>query len=1227
MNEGRDGAEHLKALMQERILVMDGAMGTMIQGYGLTEEDYRGERFKDHSHDQKGNNDLLVLTRPEVIAEIHRSFLEAGADIIETDTFNANTVSQADYGMSAEAVHDMNVAAARLAAELVAEFNAADPTRRRFVAGSVGPTNKTLSMSPRVNDPAYRDTSFDALKEAFAHQARGLIEGGADLLLTETHIDTLNMKAALMAFEEVFAEVGRRLPIIASVTIPDASGRTLSGQTVEAFWISISHADLAAVSINCALGAEDMRPYVSDLARVADTFVGCYPNAGLPNAFGEYDDTPEHMSSVLEDFAREGWLNLVGGCCGTTPTHVKAIAAAVEGVAPRAIPAVEPWSRYSGLEPQVVRPESNFTMVGERTNVTGSRRFQRLIQSEDFEAALSVALDQVEGGANILDVNMDAALLDSVEAMTTFLNLIATEPSIARIPIMIDSSRFEVIEAGLKCHQGKAVVNSISLKEGEEAFKAQARRVRSYGAAVVVMMFDEEGQAVTADHKFAIAARAHRILTEEVGFKEEDLIFDPNILTVATGIEEHNNYAVEFIEATRRIKEAFPRVKVSGGVSNISFSFRGNNVVREAMHAAFLYHAIQAGMDMGIVNAGQLEVYEEIPEPLLTYVEDVLLNRRPDATDRLLEYAETVKGAGKERVKDTAWRDAPVEARLSHALVKGIVEFIEADAEEARQAYPRCLDVIEGPLMGGMQVVGELFGEGKMFLPQVVKSARAMKKAVAYLMPYMEEEAKAAGGVSSQGKVLMATVKGDVHDIGKNIVGVVLGCNNYEVIDLGVMVSADRILKAAREHEVDFIGLSGLITPSLDEMTHVATEMQRQGFSVPLLIGGATTSRRHTSVRIAPAYDNGATVHVTDASKVVGVVGALLKEEGRDAFIEQNAKVQQRDRNVYESRRARPLLSYEEAVANRLPITWDAADLATPGFFGAREVSLELSALVPYIDWTPFFSSWELRARYPAILEHERYGEQARELFGHAQELLGEIVDGGLLSPRGVYGFFPAQRDGDDVILYRDAEGREELTRFCMLRQQRPMSEDRPNLSLADFIAPVESGLMDSIGAFAVTSGHGVQALVERFEADHDDYMAIMAKALADRLAEAFAEYLHRQARMDWGYDDGDLGNEALIAESYRGIRPAPGYPACPDHTAKRRIWELLDVEAKAAIQLTESCAMTPAASVSGFYFAHPESRYFSLGLIGRDQVERYAERKGMSVEEVERWLSPVLGY
>ncbi len=1217
----------LRQLFSERIVLIDGAMGTMIQALKCDEKDFRGARFANHGRPLKGCNDLLSVTQPGAIEKIHREYLEAGADIVETNTFNANAVSLADYGLEGEA-YAVNLAAASVARRAVERMNQKTPDKPRFVAGSIGPTNRTASLSPDVNNPGYRAVTFDQLVAAYYDQVRGLIDGRVDILLPETTFDTLNLKACLFAIEKIFAERRIRLPVLASVTITDRSGRTLSGQTLEAFLTSISHGPLAGVGINCAFGPQQMSPFVEELARLSPLPTFAYPNAGLPNEFGGYDMGPEEMAEALAEWVKEGWLNLVGGCCGTTSKHIAAIAEAVRGARPRTPPEPDRFTHLSGLERLTIRPDSNFIMIGERANVAGSRKFARLIREEKYEEALAIAREQIEGGANILDVNMDEAMLDSVKAMTTFLNYVAAEPEITRVPIMIDSSNFDVIEAGLKCVQGKGVVNSISLKEGEEEFKRRARLVKHYGAGVVVMAFDEEGQATSVEQRVRICKRAHKILTEEIGFDESDIIFDTNILIVGTGIEEHNNYAISFIEAAKQIKAIFPRCHISGGVSNISFSFRGNDVVREAMHAAFLYHAIQAGMDMGIVNAGQLAVYEEIPQDLLDRVEDVLFNRRPDATERLLEFAEQVKGSGRAAEQEAAWREEGVEHRLSHALIRGIVDYIERDLDEALQKYSRPLEIIEGPLMDGMNVVGDLFGEGKMFLPQVVKSARVMKKAVAYLTPLLEAEKRAAKQSERRVKLVFATVKGDVHDIGKNIVGVVLGCNNYEVIDLGVMVPADKIIETAILEKADIIGLSGLITPSLDEMVHVAKEMDRRGLDVPLLIGGATTSKRHTAVKIAPVYRH-ETVHVIDASRAVPVVGSLSTPGSRQALDRKNRAEQEESRRQYESKTAAELLTYEEAARRRMHIEWDESHISVPEFIGRRVLKdFPLSELASYIDWSPFFHTWEMRGRYPDLLNDLVRGPAAKELFANAQELLQEIVQKRLLAARAVYGFYPANSEGDDIILYTDAARTRELARFHTLRQQKESQSGKPQFALADFIAPVESGIVDYIGAFAVTAGHGTEELARRFESEHDPYNSIMAKALADRLAEAFAECLHKQVRAEWGYGkEENLSREELIAEAYRGIRPAPGYPACPDHTEKRILFDLLEVEKTAGITLTESFAMLPAASVSGLYFAHKESRYFAVSAIGRDQVEAYAARKGMTVSEVERWLSPVLGY
>jgi 5-methyltetrahydrofolate--homocysteine methyltransferase len=1223
----------LRDLLARRILLLDGAMGTMIQRLGFEEPDFRGDRFPGFAQELKGNNDLLCLTRPEAIEAIHLAYLEAGAQIIETNTFNSTIVSQADYGLE-ELARELNVAAARLARQAVEKFQARHPGRPAFVAGAIGPTSKTASMSPDVNRPGYRAVSYGDLVTAYAEQAEGLIEGGADLLLVETIFDTLNAKAALFAIEQVFDRLGRRLPVMISVTITDASGRTLSGQTTEAFWNSVAHVRPFSVGINCALGARDMRPYLEELARIASCYISCHPNAGLPNAFGGYDETPEQTAAVVSEYARNGWLNIVGGCCGTTPAHIAAIAAAVAEVAPRAVPVPEPWLRLSGLEPYTIGREPIFTLVGERTNVTGSPRFQKLILAGDYEGALAVARQQVENGANVIDVNLDEGMLDGAAAMVQFLNLIASEPEISRVPLMIDSSKWSVLEAGLRCVQGKGIVNSISLKDGEAVFLERARKILRYGAAAVVMAFDEEGQAADRASKVRICTRAYHLLTG-IGFPPQDIVFDPNILTVGTGLEEHNNYAVDFIEATREIKATLPHCKVSGGLSNISFSFRGNNPVREAMHAAFLYHAIRAGLDMAIVNAGQLAVYEEIPRDLLELVEDVLLNRRPDATERLIAHAEGLKGGGTEKAaaKAEAWRGEGVEARLQHALLRGIVDHIDADTEEARQKYGRPIHVIEGPLMDGMRVVGDLFGEGKMFLPQVVKSARVMKKAVAYLTPFMEEEKRLAAGpdgeIAAKAKVVMATVKGDVHDIGKNIVGVVLACNGYEVVDLGVMVPADRILAAAREHRADLVGLSGLITPSLDEMVHVAKEMAREGFTLPLLIGGATTSKAHTAVKIEPHYPHGV-IHVIDASRVVGVASGLLGE-GRAAALAVVKAEYETVRAEYGARRQQvKMVPLAEAREKRTPIDWAAAEIALPPFGITVLDDIPLAELVPFIDWSPFFHAWELRGRYPKIFDDEFVGTQARELFADGQRILNWIVAEKKVRARAIHGLFPANAAGDDIEVYCPdvPKLREPLATFHTLRQQAEKPPGQAHHALADFIAPRETGRLDAVGAFAVTAGDGVDEAVAALEAEHNDYDALLVKAIADRLAEAGAEWLHKQVRDLWGYGLAEnLTPEQIIREQYRGIRPAPGYPACPDHTEKRLLFDLLGVTAATGIRLTENCAMWPASSVSGLYFAHPESRYFAVGRLGKDQMEDYAARKGMPLAEAEKWLAPNLNY
>lgn len=1233
----RDGAEILKALQEaarERILILDGAMGTEIQGLGLTEADFRGERFLGCACHQQGNNDLLILTQPNAIEDIHFRYAMAGADILETNTFSSTRIAQADYEMEG-AVYDLN----RHGAELVrrAAWRAErEDGKRRFVAGAIGPTNRTASISPDVNNPGYRAVSFDDLRLAYGEQIDGLIDGGADIILIETIFDTLNAKAAIFACEERFLAKGIRLPVMISGTITDLSGRTLSGQTPTAFWNSVRHAKPFAVGLNCALGADAMRPHLQELSGVADTFISAYPNAGLPNEFGRYDQSPEEMADLVAGFAEEGIVNVVGGCCGSTPAHIAAIAEAVKGRAPRAPADHRPFMSLSGLEPFELTKDIPFVNVGERTNVTGSAKFRKLITAGDYTAALAVARDQVENGAQIIDINMDEGLIDSEKAMVEFLNLIAAEPDIARVPVMIDSSKFPIIEAGLKCVQGKAVVNSISLKEGEENFIAQAKLIRNYGAAVVVMAFDEKGQADTYDRKVEICRRAYRILTEEAGFAPEDIIFDPNIFAVATGIEEHDNYGVDFIEATRTIRQEMPLVHISGGVSNLSFSFRGNEPVREAMHAVFLYHAIQAGMDMGIVNAGQLAVYESIDPELREACEDVVLNRRRDGTERLLEIAERYRGTGeaKARTQDMSWREWPVEKRLEHALVNGITEFIDVDTEEARQQAERPLHVIEGPLMAGMNVVGDLFGAGKMFLPQVVKSARVMKQAVAVLLPYMEEEKRANGGTGERqaaGKVLMATVKGDVHDIGKNIVGVVLACNNYEIIDLGVMVPATKILEVAKAENVDVIGLSGLITPSLDEMVHVASEMQRQGFNIPLLIGGATTSRVHTAVKIHPQYRAGQAVYVTDASRAVGVVSSLLAEDGNEIYVDgiraEYAKVAEGHARAEAEKQRQPLASARE---NAVKLDWSAYKPTKPAFTGTKVFEeYDLAELARYIDWTPFFQTWELKGRFPAILEDEKQGEAARQLYADAQAMLEKIIAENWFRPRAVIGFWPANAVGDDIRLFKDDNRGQELATFFTLRQQIAKREGRANVALSDFVAPLESGVADYVGGFVVTAGIEEVAIAERFERANDDYSSILVKALADRFAEAFAERMHERVRREfWGYaPDEAFTPEELISETYGGIRPAPGYPAQPDHTEKVTLFSLLDATKATGVTLTESYAMWPGSSVSGLYIGHPESYYFGVAKVERDQVEDYAARKGMDVREVERWLGPVLNY
>ena len=1285
---------NIKDVLKNRILVLDGAMGSLIQEYKLSDADYRGEKFKDFPHEVKGNNDMLSITRPDVIKEIHTKYFEAGADIAETNTFSSTSIAMADYHME-DYVYELNYESAKIAREIANEFTAKNPNQPRYVTGSIGPTNRTLSLSPDVNDPGYRAITFDELVDAYYEQIQGLMDGGADLLLVETIFDTLNAKAALFAIDLyqndrnngtlrplVSQSIPRQInpnplplnvqiPIMVSGTITDASGRTLSGQTTEAFLTSISHLDLLSVGLNCALGADLMRPYVQILAKESPFLVSAHPNAGLPNEMGEYDESPEEMGVVVEEFLQSGFMNIIGGCCGTTPAHIAEIARIAAKYPPRIIPTFEPIQKLSGLEPLNITKETTYVNIGERCNVTGSKKFARLVREGDYEAAIAVAREQVDGGAMVIDVNLDEGMIDGVEAMKTFLNLLMAEPDIAKLPIMIDSSKWEVIEAGLKCVQGKSIVNSISLKEGEAKFIETAQKVKRYGASTVVMAFDEQGQADSFERRKEICQRAYDILVNKVNFPPQDIIFDPNILTVATGMEEHNNYAVDFINATRWIKDNLPYAKVSGGVSNISFSFRGNEPVREAMHTAFLYHAIKAGMDMGIVNAAQLGVYSDIPTDMLEMCEDVLLNRREDATDRMIKFAETVKSKGKEIIVDNKWRDQPVGKRLEHALIKGLTEFIDEDVEEARQLVDKPLHVIEGPLMDGMNVVGDLFGEGKMFLPQVVKSARVMKKAVAYLLPFIEEE-KLRNHVegqaevsSSAGKILMATVKGDVHDIGKNIVGVVLGCNNYEIIDLGVMVQTEKILAAAREHNVDIIGLSGLITPSLDEMVGVAKEMERQGFTIPLLIGGATTSRIHTAVKIDPHY-SGPVIHVLDASKSVPVAGRLMQSEQTNKEIYDEIKASYAQLRIDHASRQKDknYVPIEKARLNTPKIDWNNFKATKPQFLGNKYfMDYDLAEISKYIDWTPFFSTWQLSGKYPKIFENEIVGEEAKKLFDDANVLLKEIIENKLLTARAVVGFYPANAVGDDIILHDFEEITREIpcekhgvhqhtsynilsntvvsedgelmtktdtqTVLHHLRQQGQKAANLPNYCLSDFIAPETTGKDDYVGAFAVTAGIGIEALVEKYEKDHDDYNSIMVKAIADRLAEAFAELMHKRTRKEfWGYATDEVSTpEELISEKYVGIRPAPGYPACPDHTEKKALFDLLQAEEKIGIQLTESFAMYPASSVSGFYFSNPESKYFPIGKIAKDQVKNYSERKGMSLELTEKWLAPVLNY
>ncbi|MBX9654385.1 methionine synthase [bacterium] len=1220
---------HLESILRERILVLDGATGTMLQALGVDDAKRRGARFKDHPADLKNLYDLLCLTQPDIVRQIHQAYLDAGADIVETNTFQANTVSLVDFDLT-DIAYEMNKAGAEIARKICDEYTERNPSKPRFAAGSIGPTNRTLSLSRKVEDPGAREVTWDEMVKSYEEQVRGLVDGGVDILLPETGFDTLNMKACLFAISRVLNKYDVDVPVIVSGTILEG-GRTLNGQTADAFWTAVSHYPLLGVGFNCALGGEQLRPHLEALSNSADVFISAYPNAGMPNGFGGFDDSPEKMAGIIGNYLKDGLVNIVGGCCGTTPDFIRKIAEVAAEAKPRKPKARKSVCSLSGLDVFNIDRSTGFVMIGERTNVTGSRKFARLIKEEKFDEALSVARQQVEAGANVIDVNMDEGLIDGVKAITRFLNLLAAEPDIARVPIMVDSSNWDVIEAGLKCLQGKGIVNSISLKEGEEKFIEVARLVKQYGAAVVVMAFDESGQAVTADHKVEICLRAHKILTEVVGFHDEDIIFDTNILTIATGMSEHNDYAVEFFNAVRELKRLLPRCKTSGGVSNVSFSLRGNETVREAINAAFLYHAIQAGLDMGIVNAGQLSVYEEIPKDMLERIEDVLLNRRPDATDRLIEFAETVKAKDKSKEGEAVleWRQASVEERLKTALLKGIADFVDQDVEEARQKFARPLDIIEGPLMDGMNIVGDLFGSGKMFLPQVVKSARVMKKAVAYLMPFMEAERLASGTThQARGKVLLATVKGDVHDIGKNIVGVVLGCNDYEVVDLGVMVPCEKILERAKAENVDYIGLSGLITPSLEEMVHVAKEMQREGFNIPLLIGGATTSAKHTAVKIAPSYGL-EVIHVKDASRAVGVVDRLNKPESRAQFNRDNKAAQERDRVAYAERQQKKLVSYAEACNKRFSIDWTKTAINKPEFIGVRVAdSIPLEEIVPFIDWSPFFAAWELHGKYPQILQDANVGEEARKLLADAKGMLKRFIDEKLVTARAVHGFFPANAEGDDVILYTDETRTAERCRLHMLRQQWERKGQDTFRSLADYIAPKSSDRADYIGAFAVTAGIGLDKFVAKLEADHDDYASIMAKALADRLAEALAEKLHKDAREEWGFGRSEnLSNDELIDEKYRGIRPAPGYPACPDHTEKATLWKLLEAEKQTGIKLTESFAMYPAASVSGWYFGNPEARYFAVDRLTRDQVEDYARRKQMPLAQVERWLAPNLSY
>ncbi len=1221
----------LESALRDRVLVLDGAMGTMVQALHLDESALRGELFRDHPKDLSRFVDVLSLTRPDDLIKIHEAYLEAGADIVTTNTFGASLQGMEEFGLPEAMVQRINSAAVECARTAADRFTANDPSRPRFVAGSIGPTTKQMAISTNVEDASHRSVTFEQMTDSYYGQVAALVESGVDILLAETVIDTLNLKSCLFAIAKYFEDSGNRVPVMVSATFNEGGVTFVSSQNVEAFWNAISHFPLLSVGMNCALGPALMRPYLEELANLATTRISCHPNAGLPNEMGEYELNPKQMAEIIGDFVEQGWINIVGGCCGTTPDHVRAIAEAVSGRAPHQPPHVEPWTRLSGTKATTLRPDANFLMIGERTNVMGSRRFARLIRNGEFEAAVDVARQQVQNGASIIDINMDDALLDGEQAMTTYLNLIAGEADINAVPVMIDSSKWSVIEAGLKCLQGKGIVNSISLKDGEETFLERAKLIRRYGAAVVVMAFDEQGQAVETDDKVRICKRAFQLLTDKVGLPPEDIIFDPNILTVATGMEEHDNYAVTFIEATRRIKIECPGSKISGGVSNISFSFRGNDVVREAMHSAFLYHAVQAGMDMGIVNAGQLAIYQDIPKRLLDHVEDVLLNRRPDATERLLTLAEEFKSTDGKKASgpDLSWRKRSVAERMQHALVSGNDKYIVEDTEEARQTFDRCLDVIEGPMMKGMSTVGDLFAAGKMFLPQVVKSARVMKKAVAHLEPFMEQEKKEAGQdiLQARGKIIMATVKGDVHDIGKNIVAVVLGCNNYEVIDLGVMVSCDKILAAAVEHQADIVGLSGLITPSLEEMVHVAKEMKRLNMNLPLLIGGATTSAKHTAVKIAPQYDH-PIIHVVDASRSVGVVDKLLSDNLRKSFVEENQTQQLALAKSYRQRGVK-LVPYDEACRRHWTTDWENVAIDQPEFTGYKVLKkIPLQEIIPFIDWSPFFMAWQLKGKFPKILDDSTYGQTARELYRDAQQLLQEICDSQLLEARAVYGFWPAASQNDDVILYTDEARDTELCRFHMLRQQWERKGQTEFRSLADFVAPVSSGRADYLGAFVVTAGHGTARLVAKYEAAHDDLNAIMVKALADRLAEALAEKLHQQARRDWQFGQSEsLTADELVAEKYRGIRPAHGYPACPDHTEKRTLFDLLDAEKNVGVELTDHYAMMPAASVSGLYFGHPQSRYFAIDRITKDQLEHYARRKQMTIPEAERWLAPNLGY